>query len=200
MKFRRLLLCGIVIGALASCDQPNSKKPTIETLVFDVDSTRLEPAIKDATLNIKMAAPKGWKAIDESMLGQVIDGLGEKFTRGFQMVPQWVFLNERTRAMCAVSRLEGAEGIPDETALESLEAAYRDEFPKASIQRAIFMKDAFRVNQLMVVTSSFVLIRLICDAPENPVFEVNYVVPRGIYEAELRSIESSIGSINLITN
>ena len=62
------------------------------------------------------------------------------------------------------------------------------------------MKDAFRVYQLMVVSSNFVLIKLICDAPENPVFEVDYVVPRGVYEMELRSIESSIGSINLITN
>ena len=200
MKSWRLLLCGIIIGGLAGCDPPNSKKPTIETLVFDVDLTRLELAIEDAALNIEMAAPKGWKAIDESMLGQVIDGLGEKFTRGFQMAPRWVFLNEGTRAMCAVSRLEGAEGIPDETALESLEAAYRDEFPKATIQSAIFMKDAFRVHQLMVVTSGFVLIRLICDASENPVFEVDYVVPRDVYEAELRSIESSIGSINLVTN
>ena len=37
----------------------------------------------------------------------------------------------------------------------------------------------------MVGASDFVLIKLICDAPKNPVFEVDYVVPRDVYEAEL---------------
>ncbi len=200
MNFLHLLLCGVIIAGTVSCDSPNSKKSAYETLVFDVDPTRLELAITDATLNIKMSAPKGWKAIDESLLEQVIDGLGDKLTQEFQLVPRWVFVNEASRAMCAVSKLEGVNGIPDETALESLESAYRDEFPEATIQRTIFMKDAFRVHQLMVVASGFVLIRLICVAPENPVFEIDYVVPRDVYKVELQSIESSIGSINLITN
>ena len=200
MNFLHLLLCGVIIAGTASCDPSNSKKPTYDTLVFDVDPSRLEPAITDATLNIKMSAPKGWKAIDESMLGQVIDGLRDKFTQEFQMVPRWVFVNEESRAMCAVSKVEGVKSIPDKVALESLETAYRGEFPEATIQRTIFIKDAFRVHQLMVVTSDFVLIRLICDAPENPVFEIDYVVPRDVYKVELQSIESSIGSINLITN
>lgn len=131
---------------VASCGPPNSNKPTHETLVFDVDPTRLEPAITDAVLNIKIFAPKGWKVIDESMLEQVINGLGNKFTRGFQMVPRWVFVNQGSRAMCAVSKLEGVNGMPDEAALESLESAYRDEFPEEMIQRTIFMKDAFRAS------------------------------------------------------
>ena len=200
MKFLRLLLCGVIIGGMASCDPPNSQKPTYETLVFNVDQTRLEPAITDATLKIEISAPKGWKSVGDSMMVRVIDGLGDKFTQGLQMVPRWVFVNEGSLAMCVVSSLEGVNGIPDEAALESLETPYHDEFPKATIQRTIFMKDAFRVHQLMVATSNFVLIKLICDAPESPVFEIDYFVPKDVYEAELRPIESSIGSIRLITN
>ena len=116
------------------------------------------------------------------------------------MVPRWVFLNESLQAMCVVSRLEGGTVPPNDTLLKTLETAYRTQFPKATVQRATFMKDAFRVHQLMVAASDFVLIKLICNAPENPVFEVDYVVPRDVYRTELRAIESSIGSINLITN
>lgn len=58
------------------------------------------------------------------------------------------------------------------------------------------MKDAFRIHQLMVITADFVLIKLICDAPETLVFEVDYCVPRDVDQTELRAIESSIGSIN----
>ena len=200
LELLQLLLCGIIVGSLAGCDPPDSQKPTYETLVFNVDQTRLEPAITDTTLKIKLSAPKGWKAIDDAMLAGVIDGLGDKLAQGLQMVPRWVFMNEDSRAMCVVSRLGGGKGPPDETLLKTQETAYRIQFPRATVQRATFMKGAFRVHQLMVGTSDFVLVKLVCDAPDNPVFEVDYVVPRDVYEAELRAIESSIGSINLITN
>ena len=200
LELLQLLLCGIIIGSLVGCDPPNSQKRTYETLVFNVDQTRLEPAITDTTLKIEISAPKGWKAIDDAMLMEVIDRLGDKLTQGLQMMPRWVFMNEDSRAMCVVSRLEDGTVPLDETLLQTLETAYRTQFPKATVQRAIFMKDAFRVHQLMVGASDFVLIKLMCDASENPVFEVDYVVPRDVYETELRAIESSIGSINLITN
>ena len=196
----QFLLCGIIISILMGCDSPNSQKRTHETLTFNVDPTRLEPAITDTTLKMEISAPRGWKAIEAAMLAEVIDRLGDTLTQGLQMVPRWVFLNENSRAMCVVSRLEGGEDPPNDTLLKTLETAYRTQFPKATVQRAIFMKDAFRVHQLMVRTSDFVLIKLICNASENPVFEVDYVVPRDVYGTELRSIESSIGSINLITN
>ena len=197
--FLQLLFCGIIISGLVGCDPPNSPKRTYETLVFNVDQARLEPAITDMMLQMEISAPKGWKAIDESMLVQVIDGLGDKLTQRLQMVPRWVFVNEDSRAMCVVSRLEGEKVSLDET-LKTLETAYSTKFSKATVQRTIFMKGVFRVHQLMVGASDFVLIKLICDAPQIPVLEVDYVVPKDVYEAELRSIESSIGSINLITD
>lgn len=198
--FLQLLLCGIIVVNLVGCDSPNSQKRTHETLTFNVDPTRLEPAITDTTLKIEISAPKGWKAIEDAMLTEVIDRLGDTLTQGLQMVPRWVFLNENSRAMCVVSRLEGGAVPPNDTLLKTLETDYRAQFPEATVQRATFMKDVFRVHQLMVAASDFVLIKLICNAPENPVFEVDYVVPRDVYGTELRAIESSIGSINLITN
>ena len=88
LELLQLLLCGIIIGSLVGCDPPNSQKRTYETLVFNVDQTRLEPAITDTTLKIEISAPKGWKAIDDAMLMEVIDRLGDKLTQGLQMVPR----------------------------------------------------------------------------------------------------------------
>ena len=200
LNFLQLLLCGIIVGTLVGCDSPNSQKRPYETLTFNVDPTRLEPVTTDTTLKLEISAPKGWKAIEDAMLSEVIDRLGDTLTQGLQMVPRWVFLNENSQAMCVVSRLEGGAVPPNDTLLQTLETAYRTQFPEATVERAIFMKDAFRVHQLMVGTPEFVLIKLICNAPKNLVFEVDYVVPRDVYGTELRAIESSIGSINLITN
>lgn len=175
-----------------------SQKQLYETLVFKVDETQLEPTVTDTTLRIKIAAPRNWKKIDDSMLAQVTNKLDTQLIQGIQMVPRWIFLNESSRAMCVVSELNGVEIAPDEALLKTLETAYRSQFPKATVQQTIFMKNAFRIHQLMVIAADFVLIKLICDAPETLVFEVDYHIPKDVYQTELRAIESSIGSINLI--
>ena len=187
-----------MISGFVGCDSPNTKKQAYETLVFKVDETLLEPPVMDATLRLKIAAPKDWKKIDDSMLAQVTNKLDLQITQGIQMVPRWIFLNEGSRAMCVVSKLNGVEIAPDEALLKTLETAYRSQFPKATVQQTIFMKDAFRIHQLMVIAADFVLIKLICDAPETLIFEVDYHIPKDVYQTELRAIESSIGSINLI--
>ena len=196
--FLQLLLYGIIISGFAGCDPPNTKKQLYETLVFNVDETQLEPVVIDTTLRIKISAPKNWKKIDDSMLTQVIAKLDtQPIPQELKIVPRWIFLNEDSRAMCIVSRLNGVDIAPDETLLKTLTTAYRNQFPNATVQQTVFMKDAFRIHQLMVIAADFVLIKLICDAPETLVFEVDYRVPRDVYQTELQAIESSIGSINL---
>ena len=198
--FLQFLLYSIVIGSFVGCDSPNAQKQPYETLAFKVDETRLEPIVTDTTLRIKIAAPRDWKKIDDSMLTQVVDKLNVQSIPELQIVPRWIFLNESSQAMCVVSELNGVEIAPDETLLKTLTTAYRNQFPKATVRQAVFMKDAFRIHQLMVIAVDFVLIKLICDAPETLVFEVDYRVPRDVYQLELRAIESSIGSINPITD
>ena len=187
-----------MIGGFVGCDSPNAQKQPYENLVFNVDETRLEPVVEDTTLRIKVAAPKNWKEIDDPMLAQVINELDTQPTPELQIVPRWIFLDESSQAMCIVSKLNGVEIAPDETLLKTLTTAYQNQFPNATVRQAVFMKDAFRIHQLMVIAADFVRIKLICDAPETLVFEVDYRVPRDVYQTELRAIESSIGSINLI--
>lgn len=199
VKFLHLLLCGMLSGAFIACDPPSQKRAE-ETLVFNVNQTLLEPAIRDTTLNITMAAPKAWEKMDDALFAEVMEQVAPHLRQGLELAPRWIFMNVRSRAMCIVSQVNGVDITPDDTFLETQEAAYRDAFPEAVVQRAIFRKDAFRVYQLMVNASDVVLIKLICDAPETLMFEVDYVVPKAVYAAELRAIESSIGSIHVRTD
>ena len=187
-----------MISRFVGCDSPDAQKQPYEKLIFKVDETRLEPIVTDTTLRIKMAAPKNWKKIDNAMLAQVANKVDPQRIPGLQMIPRWIFLNESSRAMCVVSQLSGMDSAPDEAVLKTLTTAYANQFPNATVQQTIFMKDAFRIHQLIIIAADFVRIKLICDAPETLVFEVDYHIPKEVYQTELRSIESSIGSINLI--
>lgn len=196
----QFLLYIIIISGFIGCDSPNAKKQLDETLVFNVDKTLLEPMLTDTVLKIKMASPKNWKMIDNSMFAQVVNKLDTQLTGDIKLVPRWIFLNEGSRAMCVVSKLDGVDIAPDEDLLKTLTTAYQNQFSNAKVEQAVFIKDVFRIHQLMVVAADFVLIKLICDAPETLVFEVDYHIPKNVYKTELRAIESSIGSINLINN
>ena len=196
----QFLLCTIIISSFVGCDSPNAKKQPYETLVFNVDETLLEPALTDTDLKITIASPKNWKMIDKSIFAQVVNKSDLQLTEDIKLAPRWIFLNEGSRAMCVVSKLDGVDIAPNETLLKTLTTAYRERFPNAKVEQTIFMKDAFRIHQLMVVAADFVLIKLICDAPETHVFEVDYHIPKNVYQIELKAIESSIGSINPIKN
>ncbi len=71
-------------------------------------------------------------------------------------------------------------------------------YPTTEVLRTTFLKDGFVVHRFMVSTREVVHIKLICQASKNPVFAVDYLIPKSVYEKELRSIESSIGSIQLL--
>jgi len=200
-KIMLFLFCGIIIWGIVSCNSPKQKKPKQqekpkhETLVFKVDDTLLEPAITDTNLKICISAPKNWKPIDNSLLKHINTSLGDALTQGLQIKPKWIFFNNQSQAMCVVSKLDLVDIAQGEKVLKELKEAYRLKLSDATVQSAIFLKDDFRVHQLMVNSSKSVIIKMLLDAPEVPVFEVDYVVPRQVYARELRAIESSIGSI-----
>ena len=198
-KFFQFLFCSIIISTLIiGCDPPKVKNQRYETLAFKVDETLLGQPLTDLTLRIKMAPPKHWKKIDESTFTQVTNKLDSERIQEAKVTPRWIFSDESSRATCLVSELNGVAITPDETLLKDLTTAYQTEYPEAKVQQAVFMKDGLRIHQLMVIAADFVLIKLICDAPETLVFEVDYWVPKDVYQTELRAIESSIGSIHPI--
>ena len=107
VKCLHLLLCGMLSVGFMGCDAPpNAQKRAAETLVFNVDATRLEPAITDTMLNITMAAPKEWKKIDDAVLAQAMEQVAPRLEQGLKLVPRWIFMNVRSRAMCIVSRVK----------------------------------------------------------------------------------------------
>lgn len=183
---------------IGGCDKPNVKDESYETLLFNVDESKIEPAFIDTELKIRLSSPKGWKKVEESMVSQVVNVIDTSPLEGLEIVPRKIFLNEDSKAVCIVSKVDWTGIVPDETLLQKLTLAFQNQYPKANVKQAVFMKDAFRIHQLMVISPEFVLIKLICDSTETLVFEVDYRVPIEVYKSELSAIESSIGSIDLI--
>lgn len=195
-----LCLFGLLLGSLTGCDCSKSQKGQLETLTFNVNPGLLEPEVTDAVLKISISAPKHWKPVDEAILQDVIVQLGEILMQGLSLKPKRIFLDSESQSMCVVSQLDSVDITQGKRLLKELEAGYRATFPAATIEHTVFLKEEFRVHQIMVSNQQFVLIRLLMDAFDVPVFEIDYVVSVQVYANQVRAIESSIGSINSLTS
>jgi hypothetical protein len=189
-------LFGLLLGSVTGCDCSKPQKDQLETLTFKVDHSLLEPEVTDAVLQIRMSAPKHWKPVDKTALEQVIVRLEKTLTQGIEMKPRWVFLNAQSQSMCVVSQLDSVDITQGKKLLTELETEYRARLPAATIEHTVFLKEEFRVHQIMMSNQQLVLIKLLIDAFGVPVFEIDYVVPQQVYTSQARAIESSIGSIN----
>jgi hypothetical protein len=198
VRYTHFLIYITIICSFVGCDPSNTRKPSNETLTFNVDHTLLEPVIADLELNITMAAPKNWKMIDNSMLTEVVNKTDLRITQDHKLTPYMIFVNKESHAMCLISKINDVNISLDENFLQTLTASYQKQFPKATVKHGIFMKDIIQIFQLLVVTVDTVLIKLICVPPNTSVFEVDYYLPKDVYQKQLRAIESSIGSIKLI--
>jgi hypothetical protein len=183
---------------VASCDSPKQKKPETETLNFRVDESLLEPRITDPHLQISLAPPKNWYLVEQSVLDKVRSSLHGLET-GEHINMKWVFLNQELGGVCTVSELVSPTNERGEVLVDRLERECKSAYPDAEVKGGVFMKDDLRIHQVMAISSDSVAIKMLIDGPAIRLFALDYVVPKRFYARELRAIESSIGSIALVT-
>lgn len=190
--------CVIIITGCGSSKQKPEESQPYETLIFNVDDDLIEPAVVDSLLGISISAPKNWKLVSDSVFIEITTRLDSILGKQIRMEPRQIFVDTNIGAMCVVSKVDSVDISHGEKLLTDLKEAYQTKFPKANVQIGIFLTNEFQINQLMVASSKFVLIKLFLDDDRIPVFEVDYVVPFQAYAQELRSIESSMGSIFVV--
>ena len=201
---KRVLVGVLLIGGLTLViiflfsKQVSLEDETYPTLSFHVDETLLDTSVSDPNLNIKMSPPKGWLHINSVSLAQINAELNAQLRQGQEHVSlQWIFWQESLGAACCVSSDDKAslDGF-----VNSWASILKGMYPSAKVLRTAFLKDGLLIYQFMIDTREIVHIKLIFKSDENPVCAVDYLIPKNVYMKELRAIESSIGSIQIVNN
>lgn len=196
--FAIIIVGGLILLIVVLNKQVPLGDQTYPTLTFQVDKALLGTTVTDTALNMTMAAPKGWTKIDDLMLAQVETEIEKQLQQGqVQSSLHQIFLEQESSAVCSLTSFED---VTTKTLLSSWNAMLQEMYPETEILRTTFLKDTIPIHQFMIITPTRVHIKLICEAAQDIVFAVDYVVPKNVYEKMLRSIESSIGSIQLINN
>jgi hypothetical protein len=190
----------LTTGALSLVPLGCAPEPTPEAfpeMAFSVDSTRLGEGFAAADGGMRLRAPAGWSAAPAETLAEVMRLLGQKASAGGDEPRLRALYREPSSgAALAVSDYDGPCTPERRDRLAALhERAMRERDPEAEVKSGRYGLHGVEIVQLRAVQSDKVLFKLLASRPPGPLFQLDYILPRGVYVSELRAVESSIGSL-----
>ena len=195
-----IILSTISLLFLYSCSE---EKTPVTELSFNVDSTLLAPENKFDSLGFRFNPPKNFDPISDSLFTEIQNNLlkMEEESGEFSLDIINIFLHDSTKSFCSISRLQIKDS---EGSLNSSMPKYRNYLEKKlsglSVTMADFMKDNIHMYQFLIQGPDRIQFKLDFMTIKNIIIQIDYVVPKNDYEKMVQSIESSIGSINLLIN
>lgn len=192
----------IVLIVLFGCtsDRDEATKQPVE-MHFDVDQELLGETIVSEENEISFQPPKQW----ELLAGDVFQEAIRQFTRmqsagdTFSIQPAYIFLHHRHGSVMIISEIT----VNDDkiTSPDIVQAFRRDVnagLDAARYQEAEFLKNGLLVYQYLIQDDDTVNFKFLFQNKNNALFQVDYIVPRSVYAAESKAVESSIGSIHVV--
>ena len=183
----------IAIITICGCvkDQAGTKFAEVS---FNIDRALLEEEVVFSELGISFNPPKGWESTSPNLL----DSLKASFEFQNELPDLDIELNN------AIMNLEKSFVcfvwiIKSDLLAEDIQNNYLDFFrntnPDLQLNEGAFAHNKMDFRQITFVKDDFITIKLLTSSDNENVFMLDYVLPTRNYEEELRSIESSIGSI-----
>ena len=197
--FYTIILPTISLLFLLSCSE---EKAPVTELSFNVDSTLLAPENKFDSLGFRFNPPKNFDPISDSLFTEIQNNLlkMEEESGEFSLDIINIFLHDSTKSFCSISQLQIKDS---EGSLNSSMPQYRNYLEKElsglSVTMADFMKDNIHMYQFLIQGPDRIQFKLDFMTIKDIIIQIDFVVPKNDYEKMVQSIESSIGSINLLT-
>lgn len=191
---RNVVLILIVVIIILGCGKEETKHADI---TFNVNETLLSSMKLFPEINISFKPPVNWKEIDKEMLNKIQNRITEtKDSTELNPLPIKIFMDMERSCTCFVSLFNSTLLAND--LMENYLNDFRSDNHEVSLSEGSFSHSGIDFHQIIFSKENNITIKLISTNVDQQVFMVDYVVPSKYYEEELRSIESSIGSIKKI--
>ena len=193
MKLFKILIIILISIVLLNCTKDKTKEKP-ETLTFNVDSLLIGERYTNGDIGISFCPPKEWDQISSDLMTSIEQSLQEmEDSSAVDIILQNVFLNQKNSCICFLSTFQ--KTMP---AVE-IRDTYLTELYAGDIQGSVtegsYLHNGFNIRQLIHVQDDQVTIKLICISDDEHIFLLDYIVPSQFYGQNIRSIESSIGTL-----
>jgi len=191
----KVIVIMVLVLSLVGCAKEQATTKFAE-VTFAVDRTLLSQEYISSETGISFNPPKNWKQVSPQLMISIKENtqtMRDSSNIKIELID--VFMNNERSFTCWLS------AINNELSDDSLIKGYIEEFKLINkdikINQGLFSHNDVNFNQLLFSKDDLVTIKLIAENSMNKTFMIDYILPLKFYEEELRSIESSIGTIKV---
>jgi len=198
-----ILIVFVILISIANFDCTSEKETSdeYEQLSFNINNELLSDVFIDSTLDLQFSPPLGWKRLDKSIISQLKNQL--KLTISdlphYQLTPKEIFFNDENNALCAISVYLN---VPDTASFKDFRQAYK-RFVLDNFSETLKKNDLSRINnlnfyQMVIMDQKVVNFKFFGKNNSKHPYQIDYIIPNDEYSDLMKSIESSIGTLNKI--
>ena len=192
LKFKKIIILSIILFQSFDCTHEDKRSDDFQYLIFDVNTNLLSTQRSTINNKLELKMPRDYSKIDDDKFLIVKKTIESDSTAFFNMALLDVF-NSPNGSYSVISKI-----VSDKNVFEEVDSTYyallAEIFKTKNIIKGKVRVNGIDVIQHIISTNDKVMIKLILNV-ENSFYQIDYIIPLEYYEKELRSIESSIGSI-----
>ena len=178
-----------LILSMISCESTLDKsKTTSQNLSFKIDHNLLNKTPLKNNEEFSIYLPINWAPFDSNNFIQL-----QRAIEANENVIQLELIGgyqSKDFATCIISKVKTKE---DNYIPENYNDILKSQFSTENINVSQIDINNTPVRQFIISNNNHTVIKLFISGLQN--YEVDYIIPRGVYEAELGKVESSIGTI-----
>ena len=164
---------------------------------FTVNRSLLSNEYISKEAEISFSPPINWKPISPQLLSSIKENVkASKDTADVAILPLNVFMDMESSFTCFLSIFNSSSRAEQTITYYLNELRTSNE--NYQTNEGSFSHNGFDFHQLIFTKDELITIKLIATNSEDKNFMIDYILPAKAYENELRSIESSIGTIKEI--
>jgi hypothetical protein len=189
----KLPVCALLLALLqvVSCSGEAGGENSFLPAEFEVRQDLLSPpTVVDSAFVIQ--APSAWADIDAEAFNIVSQTISADTAAFFALEPLRV-MSSPNGASCIISKVGGDLNVFD-VLNQDFERRLKLSSQSEDVVRGTFSVNGIKVVQYRIITPGVIAFKLFCLVGGG-YYQIDYLMPTGVYREEIHKVESSIGSI-----
>ncbi|MBN1756449.1 hypothetical protein JW877_09590 [bacterium] len=193
-----LLLAIMVLSCGRGDREDKDNLGVSDQLSFSIDSSLIGEAITDARYGVRFHPPVDWIPLNHELFKQVGEELEGQFgDQAIRVFPLYLLTMQDYGCLLSLTQIRNIEtGSAPE--LAEYESMLNQKFRGEQISKTQFTKGKIKFTQFLIKHQNMVNFKLLFYNQKGDLLQVDYVLPFQVYASEIKSIESSMGSIELL--